>query len=259
MSEATQSVGKDSERELLDASVGGIILFAILLMAFAVFSARMDGAGPQTPKNWLDAVHQNLAGRGFDWIRITIVDGVATVSGEAPDVDSRQFGFEAAAKAIDNADREDTVKFMVDATHMEGAPKSAGAALGGLGAMPTAAECDAAFAETLEGRSITFGSASSTLDDDAHRLLDALAGVALRCKTHHITVRGHTDRRGRAGVNQAVSQARAEAVRQYLVDRGVAAEGLKTEGLGATQRLDRKRTAAADARNRRVDFIIKQR
>jgi outer membrane protein OmpA-like peptidoglycan-associated protein len=258
MSETAQETSEDDDHRSLDASGVGVILLAVLFLALAVLSARVEGGGTSA-SGWLDGVRQNLAGRGYDWMRIDVTDGVATVSGEAPDVDSRQIGFEAAETAIENADAADTVKLVIDATSLEGAERSVGAALAALSPTPSASDCSAAFASTLEGRTINFESASATLSADNRRLLDALAGVATRCRAHRIEIGGHTDRRGRADANAALSQSRAEAVRTYLTDKGVPAEGLDAHGYGATRPRDRASGSAADAANRRIEFTVTDR
>jgi OOP family OmpA-OmpF porin len=50
-----------------------------------------------------------------------------------------------------------------------------------------------------------------------------------------VTIEGHTDSIGSEAYNQGLSERRAEAVRQYLVERGVAASRLETRGYGESQ------------------------
>ena len=71
-----------------------------------------------------------------------------------------------------------------------------------------------------------------------------------------IRIEGHTDDVGSAKKNQELSQARAEAVRDLLIRKGVDADRLQAVGFGNTRPLDTHRNAEARARNRRVDFII---
>ena len=245
------------ETQLLATGIGVIALAVLLLIVLAFIDDRDGTRGDAADSGrWLDGVTANLAQRGYDWMRIDIDDGVATVSGEAPDVDSRAYGFEAAEKAIERADADDSVRVVIDATHMEGAGASVGAALTTLGRAPTAGACQSAFAATLEGRTVKFTPGSADLTAENRRLLEALAGVATRCKAHRIEIGGHTDRSGGADVNVALSQARAEAVLRYLTDRGAPAAGLSAHGYGARRPLDRRRTPAADARNRRIEFTV---
>jgi outer membrane protein OmpA-like peptidoglycan-associated protein len=71
-----------------------------------------------------------------------------------------------------------------------------------------------------------------------------------------VSIEGHTDGRGTPEGNLDLSQRRAESVRKWLVDNGVAAERLEAKGLGDTKPLTTNKTARGRAENRRVEFII---
>ena len=78
-----------------------------------------------------------------------------------------------------------------------------------------------------------------------------------------VTVSGHTDRLGARDYNQRLSERRAEAVRAYLVSRGMDAGKVKSQGFGMTQPVktcpdqkDRKALIGCLAPNRRVDIEI---
>lgn len=106
---------------------------------------------------------------------------------------------------------------------------------------------------------VLFDSGKSTIDQRSYGLLDE---VAAALKDHpevkQVRVEGHTDNRGDAKKNLKLSQARAEAVRKYLVDRGVAADRLTAKGFGQKRPVASNKTAAGRETNRRVDFIIPQ-
>ena len=86
-------------------------------------------------------------------------------------------------------------------------------------------------------------------------VLDAVAAVLrAHAEIARVEVQGHTDNRGNAGRNRALSQRRAEAVRQYLVAHGVSADRLSARGFGPDQPLESNSTEAGRARNRRVEF-----
>ncbi|MGH7527989.1 MAG: OmpA family protein, partial [Gemmatimonadales bacterium] len=59
---------------------------------------------------------------------------------------------------------------------------------------------------------------------------------------------------GSASVNKRLSRARADAVRQYLIDRGVAAERLTAAGFGPSRPVASNKTAEGRAQNRRVEL-----
>lgn len=80
----------------------------------------------------------------------------------------------------------------------------------------------------------------------------ALAALAAELRAHpelRLRIAGHTDRVGESTKNQQLSEQRAEAVKAYLVQAGVAAERLSTVGYGDARPL----YPAPDARNRRVE------
>lgn len=67
---------------------------------------------------------------------------------------------------------------------------------------------------------------------------------------------GHTDSIGKAAYNQKLSERRAEAVKAYLVSKGVDPQKVYTEGKGATQPVADNKTKAGRAKNRRVEIEV---
>ena len=70
-----------------------------------------------------------------------------------------------------------------------------------------------------------------------------------------LTIEGHTDNVGDAQANTALSAKRAEAVKSYLVGKGVSADRLSTKGLGATKPAAPNTTAEGRQQNRRVELV----
>lgn len=94
----------------------------------------------------------------------------------------------------------------------------------------------------------------------SYPILDAVAatlqgnpGISL------VEVQGHTDERGNDAYNLDLSDRRANAVREYLIGKGVEAQRLNAQGYGETQPIDRNHNEAAWAKNRRVAFLILKR
>lgn len=69
-------------------------------------------------------------------------------------------------------------------------------------------------------------------------------------------IEGHCDEMGTEEYNLALGERRADAVRKYLVDLGVAAARIKTVSYGEEMPLDSSRTEEAFAKNRRAHFIV---
>ena len=104
---------------------------------------------------------------------------------------------------------------------------------------------------------ITFLRGQEDLDHRAEGVLNALAAVAIRCLDRTdlvLEIGGHTDSRGAAQMNEELSQARADAVRDALVDRGVDATSLTTVGFGPSQPIADNATDEGRAANRRITF-----
>lgn len=95
---------------------------------------------------------------------------------------------------------------------------------------------------------------------DLSRSSDVLDWVARVIKEHPemplIVVGAHTDNRGTPDNNRRLSQARAEAVRQYLISKGVPPERLQAQGYGQDRPVDTNLTSIGRENNRRVEFII---
>jgi outer membrane protein OmpA-like peptidoglycan-associated protein len=85
-------------------------------------------------------------------------------------------------------------------------------------------------------------------------LLSRIAGIILTSHDYTISVNGHTDDVGSAAYNQALSERRAQAVRDYLVKAGLPAGILSVEGHGKSLPLVKGTTDAARAKNRRVEL-----
>jgi outer membrane protein OmpA-like peptidoglycan-associated protein len=71
-------------------------------------------------------------------------------------------------------------------------------------------------------------------------------------------IAGHTDSVGSAPFNQTLSKNRAEAVRRYLLNKSVEAARLEARGYGEDQPVDDNGTEDGRARNRRVEFRVKE-
>jgi outer membrane protein OmpA-like peptidoglycan-associated protein len=98
---------------------------------------------------------------------------------------------------------------------------------------------------------------SDVIKPESYPVVDAVAG-ALRTHSQirRLEIGGHTDSRGSAAYNLALSRRRAAAVRAYLDHAGINPGRLESEGYGETRPIDSRSTQAAHDKNRRVEFLI---
>jgi OmpA-OmpF porin, OOP family len=102
--------------------------------------------------------------------------------------------------------------------------------------------------------SSSFKVGSADLPDGLKRQLDVFAQVLGKKKgaTHAVRVEGHADTSGTPEANQALSQLRADAARDYLMSKGVSSDLLLAVGLGSTELADPSQPLSA--KNRRVEI-----
>ena len=96
----------------------------------------------------------------------------------------------------------------------------------------------------------------SNIRDDGRGALAKNAEWLKRWPTTRISIEGHCDSRGTAEYNLGLGERRAVAVRDYLVNLGIAANRVNTVSKGKEQPFCREETEACWAQNRRGHFII---
>ena len=102
-----------------------------------------------------------------------------------------------------------------------------------------------------------FEEGKATIDASSYPLLDEVASTIQSAPIDGaVEVQGHTDSRGAASTNLSLSQARAEAVVAYLVEKGVAAELLRAKGYGETAPMADNGTEEGRDTNRRIEFVF---
>jgi len=92
--------------------------------------------------------------------------------------------------------------------------------------------------------------------DEAKANLDVLANYMKLHKKSTITVEGHTDSIGSAAANQDISEKRANAVKNYLVDSGIDEKRITTKGYGKTKPIATNKTREGRAKNRRIEIVF---
>ena len=108
--------------------------------------------------------------------------------------------------------------------------------------------------QTLANRTIEFETGSATLTPQGRAILDQMASVLVKMTTKTVEIIGHTDNAGNRQSNIALSQARADAVKGYLVAKGITPTQLTTTGVGPDQPIAPNDTNDGRARNRRIEF-----
>jgi outer membrane protein OmpA-like peptidoglycan-associated protein len=109
---------------------------------------------------------------------------------------------------------------------------------------------------TLSG-GVLFASNQSTLLPAAMIKLNEVAEALVKNNPDSkIVVEGHTDSQGKADYNRDLSQKRADAVRDYLISRGIAADRIKAVGYGSERPVADNNSAEGRANNRRVEIVV---
>jgi outer membrane protein OmpA-like peptidoglycan-associated protein len=104
---------------------------------------------------------------------------------------------------------------------------------------------------------INFRTNRTEIAADSTALLDQVASILqAHPEIRHLRIEGHTDNSGARQQNVRLSGGRATAVRQYLIDKGIAADRLAAEGIGPDRPVAPNDTPENRARNRRVEFNI---
>ena len=103
---------------------------------------------------------------------------------------------------------------------------------------------------------LSFATGRSDLNPSLRPVLDQFAqGLD---STVRVRIVGHTDSTGNDAINDPLSQARAQTVRNYLEDRGVPAARLETAGRGSREPVADNATEAGRAKNRRVEIFLRE-
>lgn len=103
---------------------------------------------------------------------------------------------------------------------------------------------------------ISFAVGRADIQPNFRTVLDTFAQGLTQNTATTVTVIGHTDSTGSDAVNDPLSLNRANSVRNYLADRGVASGRVSTEGRGSREPIVANDTSANRAKNRRVEIYV---
>lgn len=135
-------------------------------------------------------------------------------------------------------------------------------------------KCPNEFAETVDGcpqkyqlivvtsekielkQTVFFDFNKAKIKPVSFAMLDEVALALKEHSTIKVRIEGHTDSKGNDKFNKKLSQKRADAVRKYLIDKGVAGDRMEAKGYGEEVPIADNRTDEGRGQNRRVEFFI---
>jgi outer membrane protein OmpA-like peptidoglycan-associated protein len=110
---------------------------------------------------------------------------------------------------------------------------------------------------SFAAKNILFETGRDVIKKESLKELDSVAVVLGRYDFLKVTIEGHTDNVGADNINMALSMKRSEAVKSYLVSKGVVPTRLTATGYGPFKPLADNKTPEGRAKNRRVEINIK--
>ena len=127
--------------------------------------------------------------------------------------------------------------------------------------LPTAANADETLGDSDSGKAmglqtIHFTYDAYTLNEEAKTILKANAQILKDKPSLKIQVEGHCDQRGGIQYNIALGEKRANSVRKFLGEQGIAGDRVSVISFGKEKPVDTAETDAAYAKNRRANFAV---
>jgi outer membrane protein OmpA-like peptidoglycan-associated protein len=103
---------------------------------------------------------------------------------------------------------------------------------------------------------VLFDTGKFTLKPTTREKLAKISGILLAHPGLTLQIEGHTDSVGSDEMNQQLSERRADSVRDFLAEQGVAASSMTAKGFGKTQPVASNDTAEGRQKNRRVELVV---
>ncbi len=116
--------------------------------------------------------------------------------------------------------------------------------------------CQKALTTIMKNHKIHFNYNKATINKNSYKLMDKIINIAKECPSERIIIGGHTDSIGSYAYNKVLSQKRANAVKHYMVKKGIKATRLKAIGYGERKPITSNMEKAGRAKNRRIEFTI---
>ncbi len=102
---------------------------------------------------------------------------------------------------------------------------------------------------------ILFDTGKATLKPESLPTLKMILALLNDDPELKFSIEGHTDSQGNKGINQPLSERRAEAVKSWLEGKGIESSRLKSDGFGDSKPIDSNKSSEGRANNRRVEFV----
>lgn len=224
--------------------------FALILGAVVVAMLALIGARASGPA---------LADR----LSVQAQQAIARVGGEpvvarfrSPDGAPTRHPLLSGGERLDTGRRARVARAVAAVPGVGGIRWADGRALAAAGdaPIPSARHCEDDVGALLLARTIRFEESSARIDAASRELLDEVAAALRPCLGSIIAIIGHTDSSGSEPGNLALSLARAEAVRDALVARGIPDDGLRVSGRGSRDPI--AGLDPTDPANRRIEFAV---
>ncbi len=106
------------------------------------------------------------------------------------------------------------------------------------------------------GKTILFDSGKSTFKEQSFEVLKSIGAILKEFPTSNFMIEGHTDSAGKLAANQILSENRAAAVKNFLIQEGISSDRLKSTGFGPSKPIDSNKTVMGKANNRRVEVSL---
>jgi len=110
--------------------------------------------------------------------------------------------------------------------------------------------------DSMFTRPILFDFDSAVVKKESYPILDEIVDALMSFPRLKLEIQGHTDNIGKIDYNQALSDARAKAVMNELIKRGIAPNRLRSRGFGMSMPVASNDTPEGRAKNRRTQFVV---
>jgi len=105
-------------------------------------------------------------------------------------------------------------------------------------------------------KTILFQTGKSTFQQQSYSVLNSIVSILKEYPDAKFSIEGHTDSTGKKATNQKLSEDRAAAVKDYLIENGIEVSRLSSQGFGPDKPIDTNKTAAGRSNNRRVEINL---